>query len=79
MHTWTVPVYEEGGEILQLLVPSMQRKDDKWRVSVPLFLRCRVFPVHDPEVNWHIHRHDGDDEGEEHGQDFKKEVDQLVI
>ena len=38
MLTWTIPVYEEGGEILQLLVPSMQRKDDKWRVSVPLFL-----------------------------------------
>ena len=29
-------------------------------------------------MNWHIHRHDGDDEGEEHRQDFKKEEEQSV-
>ncbi len=38
MLTWTIPVNEEGGEILRLRVQTMQRKDDKWGVSVPLFL-----------------------------------------
>ncbi len=32
----------------------------------------------DPEVNWHIQRHDGDNEGKEHRQDFKKEEEQSV-
>ncbi len=39
---------------------------------------CRVLPVWDPEVNWHIQRHDGDNEGKEHRQDFKKEEEQSV-
>ena len=38
MNARTVPLYEDHSEILRLLMQTMQHKDDRWRVSVPLLL-----------------------------------------
>ena len=38
-----------------------------------------MFPVHDPEVNWHIHRYDGNDAGEKHRRDIKKQLKILMM